>query len=245
MSRPLQIAIDGPSGAGKSTIAKALAERLDMTYLDTGGLFRSFAYGLKRDGIGQTEIPPVEKILELYDLQLEKEGKRAFFLNGEDVSQAIRANEMSQIASDYSKHPNLREAVLVLERSMAETMPVIMDGRDIGSVVLPNAPFKIFLTAEAAERAKRRCLELQTKGQDVVYESVLEEIKARDLQDSSRTIAPLTCVPDAYYLDSTSLNFEEVLEAILDYLSLEADRLHWGDVKQRVEGARRYGSKSQ
>lgn len=245
MPRSIQIAIDGPSGAGKSTIAKALAKRLDMTYLDTGGLFRSFAYGLKRDGIEQEAIPTAKEILEHYDLQLEKDGKRAFFLNGEDVSEAIRANEMSQIASDYSKHPHLREAVLVLERSMAETMPVIMDGRDIGSVVLPNAPFKVFLTAEADERAKRRCLELQTKGQEVIYETVLGEIKARDHQDSTREFAPLTCVPGAYYLDSTCLNFEEVLAAILDYLAIEADRLQWTDMMQRVEGARNYESESQ
>ncbi len=242
MPRPLQIAIDGPSGAGKSTIAKALAKRLDMTYLDTGGLFRSFAYGLKRDGIEQSSIPPAQEIIKRYDLQLEKDGERSFFLNGEDVSQAIRANEMSGIASDYSKHPHIREAVLVLERSMAETMPVIMDGRDIGSVVLPHAPFKVFLTAEADERAKRRCLELRTKGQEVVFDTVLEEIKARDLQDSTREIAPLTCVPGAYFLDSTCLSFEEVLDAILDYLDHEADRLQWDDMKQRVEGAKHYES---
>ena len=245
MIKLLQIAIDGPSGAGKSTIAKALAQRLDMTYLDTGGLFRSFAYGLKRDGIDQADIPPAEEILEHYDLQLEKQGERSFFLNGEDVSSAIRANYMSQIASDYSKHPHLREAVLVLERSMAEKMPVIMDGRDIGSVVLPDAPFKIFLTADAGERAKRRCLELQAKGQDVAYDKVLEDIRFRDLQDSTREIAPLTCVPGAYYLDSTSLDFEEVLLAILDYLALEAERLQWDDVTRRVEGARLYDPQGQ
>ena len=208
------IAIDGPAGAGKSTVSKIVAEKLGYTYIDTGAMYR--AVGLK---IFESGKPLTEKFLEevTEKIQIELDESARVFVDGEEVTKKIRTPEVSKLASDVSKFGFVRKKLTELQRKMAEHGKVIMDGRDIGTQVLPNADLKIFLTASLKERSQRRFDELTAKGQQVELSEIEKEISLRDKQDSERKIAPLKQADDAILLDTTNLTIEEVTEKILNY----------------------------
>ena len=208
------VAIDGPSGAGKSTVAKALAKQFHLIYVDTGAIYRTVGLAAQRAGIDSKDAAGVIALLpELQiDITYDLEGVQRMLLNGEDVSDEIRTPLSSIYASDVSAVPEVRSFLMEMQRTMAEKHSVVMDGRDIGTVVLPDADLKIFLTASAGERARRRYLELQQRGSDASYAEVLRDIEYRDLQDSTRTAAPLKPAPDAVFIDSSHLNFDETTE---------------------------------
>ena len=219
--KPFSIAIDGPAGAGKSTVAKAVAAELNAMYLDTGAMYRAFGlYMLRRGAIKDKSaiiaaVDDVDITVEFID------GAQHIFLGGEDVSDAIREPEVSMAASEVSTVPEVRERMVALQRKIAEGHDVIMDGRDIGTKVLPNATLKIYLTASVEERARRRCLELEQKGIPEPYEKVLEEMKARDYQDTHRAASPLRPADDAVTVDTTNNTLEESV-AEIRRLALEA-----------------------
>ena len=213
------IAIDGPAGAGKSTIAKAIAKKLGFVYVDTGAMYRAMALYFLREGIDGSdrqriaaECPNIEISLE-YD----GEGNQQVFLNKENVSSLIRDEEVGNMASVTSAIPEVRAALLDLQRNMAKTSDVLMDGRDIGTHVLPDASLKIFLTASADVRAKRRYLELREKGIDCDLEQIRSDILLRDKQDSEREIAPLRQAEDALLVDSSDLSIDEVIDTVTGY----------------------------
>ena len=211
----IQIAIDGPSGAGKSTIAKAVAKRLGYVYVDTGALYRTVGYAAlceKLDCKNPGEIVPLLAKIKV-DLTYDN-GVQKVLLNREDVSTQIRLPECSMAASAVSAIPEVREFLLNTQREIASHHNVIMDGRDIGTVVLPNAHVKIFLTASAEKRAKRRYDELCEKGVTTTFEEVLEDMKQRDYNDSHRAIAPLKPAEDSVLVDTSDLNLEESIDAI-------------------------------
>lgn len=219
-----KIAIDGPAGAGKSTIAKAAAKELGWIYVDTGAMYRTAGLAALRNHIIISQNPEaVEELLPAMEIQLryEKEGQR-IFLNGEDVSEAIRSPEASIAASDISSIPAVRSAMLEKQREIARRANVIMDGRDIGTVVLPDAQLKLFITASAQVRAQRRCNELLEKGRQVSFEQVLKDIQYRDEQDSNRAVAPLKMAEDAVLVDTTELSLEQ---SVAKVLSLIRERL--------------------
>lgn len=201
------IAVDGPAGAGKSTVSKIVANRLGCTYIDTGAMYRAVGLKLAKTGAELAEI--VEGI------EIELDDKARVFLDGQEVTAEIRTPEISRLASDVSKFGFVRKKLTELQRKMAERGSVIMDGRDIGTEVLPNADVKIFLTASLDERARRRFEELKAKGQAADFDAVKAEIAARDKQDSEREIAPLRQAEDAVLVDSTSLTIEQVVAQIL------------------------------
>ena len=207
------IAIDGPAGAGKSTVSKIVANKLGYTYIDTGAMYR--AVGLK---VFESNKNFSEKLLaditEKISIELDESAR--VFVDGEEVTKKIRTPEISKLASDVSKFGFVRKKLTELQREMAAHGKVIMDGRDIGTQVLPNADLKIFLTATLSERARRRFLELQAKGQQVELSEIEKEISLRDKQDSEREIAPLKKADDAILLDTTNLSVEEVAEKILE-----------------------------
>jgi len=211
----IAIAIDGPAGAGKSTIARRLAGNLGYIYVDTGALYRAVALYMCRQGIDMTSEPQVTQALRneklTVDLIFTQEGQQVV-LCGEDVTGEIRTPEISMAASCVSAMPSVRRFLFDLQRELAEKNNVVMDGRDIGTVVLPHAQVKIFLTAAPEERARRRYEELREKGQAVEYAAVLREVKQRDEQDSTRAIAPLKQAEDAVLLDTTQLNLEESVQ---------------------------------
>ena len=211
------IAIDGPSGAGKSTLARMLARELQFIYVDTGAMYRAVGLYVARAGIGSKDRTAVAACLPHIDIALRYEnGVQQIFLNGENVSAAIRTEEASRYASDVSAMPEVRAFLLERQRDMARGANVIMDGRDIGTVVLPEADVKIFLTATSEERARRRYDELLEKGQEVVYDEVLAHLIDRDRNDSSREAAPLCAAADAIVLDTTGNTLEQSLELIRD-----------------------------
>ena len=215
--RPFRsIAIDGPSGAGKSTLAKALAARLGFLYVDTGAIYRTVGLYVARQGGDCGD--PQQVLPRLPELQLSltygADGLQHMLLAGEDVTQAIRENQVSRYASQVSAYPAVRAFLLEMQRNLARTHDVIMDGRDIGTVVLPNATVKIFLTASPEPRAPRRWKEYQQKGIDTPYEDVLADVKQRDYQDTHRAAAPLKQADDAVLLDTSELNFEQSFEAM-------------------------------
>ena len=207
------IAIDGPAGAGKSTVSKIIANKLGYTYIDTGAMYR--AVGLK---VFESNKNFSEKLLaEITEkISIELDESARVFVDGEEVTKKIRTPEISKLASDVSKFGFVRKKLTELQREMAAHGKVIMDGRDIGTQVLPNADLKIFLTATLSERARRRFLELQAKGQQVELAEIEKEISLRDKQDSEREIAPLKKADDAILLDTTNLSVEEVAEKILE-----------------------------
>lgn len=207
-----QIAIDGPSGAGKSTIAKALAAILKIDYIDTGAMYRAIGYKIVREGVDMYDEAALEAMLKTTDVDL-SEGK--VLLDGEDVSGKIRTPEMSKMASDCSALGAVRVKLVELQRGMAKSKSVIMDGRDIGTNVLTDAKYKIYLTATVEERATRRYKELIEKGENVTYEDVLEDMKKRDHNDSTRALNPLRKADDAIEIDSTEMKFQEVVDKIL------------------------------
>jgi len=215
--QPIQIAIDGPSGAGKSTIAKLLAQRLGYLYLDTGAMYR--AAGLKALRMGlvpgdETQVQGIPACTEVM-LRAEADGL-GVYLDGEDVRREIREERVSKAASDISKHAAIRRWLQGEQGKIAQGSNVIMDGRDIGTRVLPNARYKYFITASAEERARRRFEELKSKGIEADYEQVLADIRSRDLQDSTRANDPLTQAPDAVLVDTTAMDIPQVLQKILD-----------------------------
>ena len=219
--RPFSIAIDGPAGAGKSSVAKAVAAELNAMYLDTGAMYRAFGlYMLRRGAVGdrQADIDALDDV----DITVEFiDGAQHIFLRGEDVTAAIREPEVSMAASDVSAVPEVRARMVALQQKIAEGHNVIMDGRDIGTKVLPNATLKIYLTASAEERARRRCLELEQKGRPEPYEKVLQEMQERDYQDTHRAASPLRPADDAVTVDTTNNTFEESV-ATIKQLALEA-----------------------
>lgn len=215
------VAIDGPSGAGKSTIARAAAKALGFVYVDTGAMYRAIGLAVSRQGIaiGEPEkvLPMLGEALRI-GLTYDDSGTQHVLLNGEDVSSQIRTPEMSMYASFVSAIPEVRAFLLDAQRSMARTANVIMDGRDIGTVILPNAKVKIFLTASAEARAKRRLLELQEKGEKVVFDDVLADMIQRDKQDSERAAAPLKQAEDAVLVDTSELTLEQSIDAVLNLI---------------------------
>ncbi len=213
--RKLSIAIDGPSGAGKSSVAKALAEKYQFIYVDTGAIYRTVGLSVRRAGISSRDREAIIALLPSIDIDLRYNGagEQCMFLGGEDVSREIRTPESSIYASDVSAIAEVRSFLMDMQRDMARKYSVIMDGRDIGTVVLPDADVKIFLTASAEARAERRCLELEKKGMPTPYEEVLRDIRYRDEQDSGRAAAPLKQAEDAVLLDTTELDFEQSVAA--------------------------------
>ena len=215
--RPFRsIAIDGPSGAGKSTLAKALAARLGFLYVDTGAIYRTVGLYVARQGGDCGD--PQQVLPRLPELQLSltygADGLQHMLLAGEDVTQAIRENQVSRYASQVSAYPAVRAFLLEMQRNLARTHDVIMDGRDIGTVVLPNATVKIFLTASAEARAERRRKELEEKGQPADFATVLADIQQRDYQDTHRAIAPLKQADDAILVDTSDIGFDESFELL-------------------------------
>ena len=209
------IAIDGPAGAGKSSIARAAASQLGFIYVDTGALYRTVALGALKRGIQPEETDAIVALLPELDVGMEfVDGEQRVFLNGEDVSEAIRQPEVSAAASTVSAIPAVRQFLFDLQQNMAREHDVLMDGRDIGTVVLPDAQLKIFLTATPEERARRRYEQIKDTS-DVTYEEILRDINQRDYQDTHREIAPLKQAEDVVYLDTTDMSFDEVVETIL------------------------------
>ena len=215
MAKIVRIAVDGPSGAGKSTVAKAVAQKLGLEYIDTGAMYRAIGYGMHERHITCDEKDRDKLIDFLNTAQVNFKGGHVC-LNGEDIADRIRTPEISKIASDCSALPPVRAKLVNEQREMGKTVSVIMDGRDIGTNVFPDAELKIFLTASAEERARRRLLELQTKGETQhTFEEILADMKQRDYNDSHRALNPLCQADDAILVDTTDMNEQEVVEAIL------------------------------
>ncbi len=212
----MKTAIDGPGGAGKSTVARAVAKKLGFLYVDTGALYRAIGLSVYRKGIDPKNRQEVAASLADTKVSLAyKDGVQAVFLHDEDVSSLIRTPEMSMYASAVSAIPEVRAFLFSLQRDIADSNDVIMDGRDIGTVILPDAETKIFLTASPETRARRRLLELQAKGIDAKLEDVLREMNERDKNDSGRDIAPAIPAEDAVHIDTSDLTFDEVVEAVI------------------------------
>ena len=219
------VAIDGPSGAGKSTLAKAAAAALGICYVDTGAIYRTIGYGVYCRGIDPSDAAAVAAVLPDMRLELhyDQAGLQRMKLAGRDVTEEIRLPEMSKYASKVSAIPAVRDFLLELQRGMTKTQNVLMDGRDIGTVVLPDATVKIFLTAAPEARARRRWLEYQQKGMEVAFEDVLADVKQRDYQDTHRAAAPLKQAEDAVLLDTSDLNFEQSLAAMKKIIAEKVD----------------------
>ena len=215
----IQIAVDGPSGAGKSTLSKAIAARLGIVYVDTGALYRTVGYYARSRGISLDECEKVVPYLGDICIEVKYEnGVQCVYLNGENLGDRIRENEISMYASCVSKVPEVRAFLLDTQKQIAEQNSVIMDGRDIGTVILPNADVKIFMTASNEVRAKRRCRELEEKGMPASYEEILADMIKRDAQDSQRTIAPAVAAPDAVLFDNSGNTFDESVAEMLDII---------------------------
>ena len=214
------IAIDGPAGAGKSTIAKKVAKELSYIYVDTGAMFRAMALYCIRNGVNKNEEEAVSVACEQIDVSISYEnGEQQVLLNGENVNGFIRTEEVGNTASAISVYGKVRTKLLELQRQLAETQNVIMDGRDIGTCVLPNAQVKIYLTASVETRGKRRFLELQEKGQKCNLEDICADIRERDYRDMHREIAPLKQAEDAVLVDSSEMTIDEVVNAILNLVA--------------------------
>lgn len=211
------IAIDGPAGAGKSTLARALARELGYLYVDTGAIYRTVALRAREAGADPSDPEQVAPLLEDLDLRMDYggDGVQRMYLSGRDVTETIRENEVSALASQVAALPAVREFLLDFQRKQAREHDVVMDGRDIGTVVLPQAGVKIFLTAAPEARARRRTAELLQRGQDADFDEILREIRLRDKQDENRPVAPLRQAEDAALLDTTNLDLKGSLEALL------------------------------
>ena len=210
------VAIDGPAGAGKSTIAKELAKELGYIYVDTGAMYRAIALYLLRNGVKAEENDRISALCKEANVTIQyADGKQIVLLNGEDVNPYIRTEEVGSMASSSSTNPDVRKQLLGLQRELASNNDVIMDGRDIGTNILPNAQAKIYLTASIEVRAKRRFDELKAKGVDCDYEEIKKEIAIRDERDMNREIAPLKQAEDAVLLDTSNMSIDEVKEAMI------------------------------
>ena len=216
MSKFVSIAIDGPAGAGKSTMARACAKELGYLYVDTGAIYRTVGYYMRLMGVGPKDKDGIARLIDEVNIDIRYEdGVQHMILNGADVTGEIRTPEMSKYASGVSAQKCVRDFLLDMQRAFARKHNVVMDGRDIGTVVLPKAQVKIFLTASPEERAKRRFEELTEKGEKASYEKVLQDMKQRDKQDSERAIAPLKPAPDAVKLDTSGNTIEQSVSEIL------------------------------
>lgn len=213
------IAIDGPSGSGKSTIAKILAKKLGISYLDTGAMYRGIAYYVIKKGIEVTDEAAVIEALKDISMQIsENDGVQQVIVNGENVTPYIRENSVSMAASTVSKIPAVRIKLVELQRKIASESDCVLDGRDIGSYVLPNADYKFYLTADSRVRAVRRQAELAQKGQILTVDEIQKDIEARDLQDTTRAFAPLVICSDAMFLDTSALSIDEVTDIVLKHI---------------------------
>ncbi|MBV9498093.1 MAG: (d)CMP kinase [Acidobacteriaceae bacterium] len=208
------VAIDGPAGAGKSTLARRVAEKLGFVYVNTGSMYRAVALWALRTKIALSDMHKLEQLAQAAQIELSS-GDDRVFLNGEDVTEAIRTPEVSAAASQVSMVPGVRRALLSVQRSIAKNNSVVMEGRDIGSVVFPQAQIKVFLDADPAERARRRALESSQSGAIGDMSSIAGELRVRDTRDQTRAEAPLVQAPDAHLIDSTRLSLEEVEEKVL------------------------------
>lgn len=213
-AKRIVVAIDGPAGAGKSTVARRIASRLGFLYIDSGAMYRAVGLWALRCGIGLDDAHRLEQLAREVRIELMPEDGRVI-LNGEDVTEAIRTPEVSQAASKVSAVPGVRRAMVAEQRRMAQTSSVVMEGRDIGTVVFPDADVKIFLDADPAERTRRRLAEARARGDELDAERMAQEIAERDKRDRTRNTAPLMQAPDAIYLDSTGLTIEQVEESVL------------------------------
>ncbi len=212
----IRIAVDGPSGAGKSTIAKAVAQRLSIDYIDTGAMYRAVGYKLLKEGVSLEDLEKVAEVLARTDIDFSCGN---IYLDGENINDKIRTEEISRQASACSALGIVREKLTEQQQEMGARKSVIMDGRDIGTVVFPDAEYKFYITASAEERAKRRYKELLKKGQEAAYEKVLADIKQRDYNDTTRKINPLRKAEDALTVDTTEMSREEVIDFICSRLS--------------------------
>ena len=221
MPKKISIAIDGPAGAGKSTIARRLAKELGYCYVDTGAIYRTVAYFFDLWGVAPKDIDGITRYIDelTIGIKYDEEGVQHMIMNGMDVTADIRSQEISQKASLVAAHAIVRDMLLDMQRDVAKQHNVIMDGRDIGTVVLPKATVKIFLTASAEVRAKRRCDELLAKGQKANYEQVLKEIQQRDYQDTHREVAPLKMSRDSVKVDTSDLDIDGVVAAIKEIVA--------------------------
>ena len=219
--KTISVAIDGPAGAGKSTIARRLAAELGYRYVDTGAIYRTVAYFMDLWGVSPKDLDGVNRYIDELTVEIEydEDGLQHMMMNGMDVTKDIRTPDISQKASLISAHACVRDMLLDMQRELAEQNNVVMDGRDIGTVVLPHATVKIFLTASPEVRAKRRCDELSAKGQKVDYNKVLKDIQQRDYQDTHREIAPLKMSRDSIKVDTSDMTIEEVLEKLKDIVA--------------------------
>ena len=220
MAKKISVAIDGPAGAGKSTIAKRLAKELGYMYVDTGAIYRTVAYFFDLWGVSPKDIDGINRYIDELNVGIEydEDGVQHMIMNGLDVTEDIRTPDISQKASVIAAHAIVREMLLDMQRDVAKQYNVIMDGRDIGSVVLPKATVKIFLTASPEVRAKRRTEELLAKGQKVNYEKILKDIQQRDYQDTHREIAPLKMCRDSVKVDTSELDIDGVVAAIREII---------------------------
>lgn len=215
----LTIAIDGPGGAGKTTFAESLARALGITYLNTGAMYRALGLKALREGVDPADQQPSEALSRRTDVTVIRQGDvQHVLLDGEDVTDLLTAEEVGTAASTISKHPGVRAVMVALQQAYAEAADMVLDGRDIGTRVLPNATFKFYLTADALTRAKRRHAQLAKKGKDTPLEVVYEDLIARDKQDSERAVDPMRCAEDAIELDTSALTEEQVLEKLLEII---------------------------
>ena len=214
----VSVAVDGPAGSGKSTITKMVAKSLGFNYVDTGAMYRALTYNFLSNGLDELEEEEIKELLSKTDFKVEYvDGVQYVYVNNEEVSDKIRTAEVSKFTSLFAKSPAVRDFLIDTQRNLANTNNIIMDGRDIASVVLPNADVKIFLTASVEERARRRVLDFERQGiANVDFEKVKEDIKARDWQDENRDIAPLIKVESATLIDTTSLTIDEVVEKMTE-----------------------------
>ena len=226
MKKHYSIAIDGPSGAGKSSVAKSIAKELNILYVDTGAIYRTIGLAVYRRGLdpkSKTEVLPILPKLSIR-MAYGDDGLQHMFLNDEDVTAEIRLPQISMYASDVSAMAEVRAFLMEMQRELARSSSVVMDGRDIGTIVLPDADVKIFLTASAQARAQRRFLELRQRGSEKTYEEVLAEQEQRDYNDTHRTVAPLKPASDSVILDTTSLDFEQSRQKILSIIKERVKR---------------------
>ena len=222
----ISVAIDGPSGAGKSTVSRSVAKAFGFIYVDTGAMYRTIGLAAFRKGLDTKDKPSIIGILPELNIELKynEQNEQRMFLNGEDVSSDIRLPEISMCASNVSAMPEVRAYLMDMQRQMAKRYDVIMDGRDIGTVILPDADVKIFLTASAEERADRRLKELLAKGVETSFGEVLEDMKKRDAQDSGRETAPLVPAEDAVMLDTSAMSFDESVDAVCKLITDKTGR---------------------
>lgn len=218
MKKNIVIAIDGPSGSGKSTIAKRLAEKMSILFLSTGAIYRAFGFACKRDNLDPNSDKDMQKVV-LNDVEIAFiDGKQCVFLNGQDITKEISNEEIGKYASLVSKHKTIRQKCVEIQRHIASNQSIVIDGRDIGSVVLPNADYKFYLDADIAERAKRRFKDLTNSGINTTLKDVEDELRERDYNDIHRKLSPLVQAKDAIKIDSTNLSIDEVVEKFIEII---------------------------